>query len=360
MTQAATRPTLTGVLLSLCEDALFGVLAEGALDPDNLRALAKRRSPSRMSGAGPTLLTWEPWVVAMTHASATIAPPRFLPMASAIEEGLTLEGGARGVRALFTKKPSEKDTARVRGVGGFAVRVLGAVHLATGVFDESARLERAMFVASLGLSEADQLGLLSQTPTLAEAIDYTGPIDSRMAKHIIKGAFYSALVDGLDPREEGAIDTIAKKLFLQPDDINTLRNEARAEVDGQRALGAAGVDAIRYVVSDVPVIRDAFANVVALLGLPAIYRTEVVTALQVGGQVNLGNKHRVDRKEREAALGLAWLAALATDPTYTRRTELALRHDLVAADLGGVDAGPLTRAVVEQYVEAEILPIARA
>lgn len=349
------RPSSSAVLVSLCEDALFGVLAAGAVDPDDLKALARRRAPARNVGAGPTMAHWDAWLVAMAGASAPVAPPRFLPMATAIEEGLTLEGGARGVRALFTSKPSEKDVARVRQVGRFALRVLGAVYAATGSWSESAKRERAMLIAALGLPDDDQRILLAEVPGLAEAIDYTGPLDARMSRHIVRGAFHAALADGLDPREEGAIDAIAKRLFIQPNDVNLLRNEARAEVEAQRPLGQAAVDAIRFVVADTPELAVRFASAAAHLGIPPVYRNEALTAIHVGGQVVLGRKHQLERKDREAALALAWLAALATDPTFTRRAELAARHDAVAMDLGGFESGALVRAVLEQQIEPEVV-----
>jgi hypothetical protein len=343
------------VLVSLCEDALFGVLASGAVDPDELKALARRRGPSRSSGSGPTMAHWDTWLVALAAASAPIAPPRFLPMAAAIEEGLTLEGGARGMRALFTTKPSEKDVARVRQVGRFALRVLGAVYASTGSWGEGTKRERAMLIAALGLPDEDQQILLAEVPGLAEAIDYTGPLDARMSRHIVRGAFHAALADGLDPREEGAIEAIARRLFIQPADVHALGNEARAEVEAQRPLGQAAVDAIRFVAADAPEVCDRFATAAAHLGIPAVYRGEALTALQVGGQVTLGKKHQLERKDREAALGLAWLAALASNPTFTRRAELAVRHDAVAMDLGGFESGALVRAILEQLIEPEVV-----
>jgi len=66
----------------------------------------------------------------------------------AVEGGLSLEHGARGVRSLFTSKPSDKDVARVRSRGGVAVRVVTSVLVAAGPLNAEStllvrRLERS-------------------------------------------------------------------------------------------------------------------------------------------------------------------------------------------------------------------------
>jgi hypothetical protein len=68
----------------------------------------------------------------------------------------------------------------------------------------------------------------------------------------------------------------------------------------------------------------------------------------------LTNKHELNRKQRDAALGLAWVGALRTDPSYIRRVELCARHDEVARDLGDESAGREARRVIETFFEEEL------
>jgi len=70
--------------------------------------------------------------------------------------------------------------------------------------------------------------------------------------------------------------------------------------------------------------------------------------------VVLAKKHVVDRKLREAVLGLSWVAALRIDPSFVRRAELGMLHDHVAADLGDADAGKSARQIVERFLEDEL------
>ena len=59
--------------------------------------------------------------------------------------------------------------------------------------------------------------------------------------------------------------------------------------------------------------EDGIRDLVRSRGLGDVYKRQ-------------GRKHTLDRKEREAALALAWTAAIASDPTYARRVELMQRH----------------------------------
>jgi hypothetical protein len=79
-----------------------------------------------------------------------------------------------------------------------------------------------------------------------------------------------------------------------------------------------------------------------------------MTAVSVVSKVALSKKHVVDRKVRDAVLGLSWIAALRIDPSFVRRAELAMLHDHIAADLGDADAGKSARAIVERFLEDEL------
>jgi hypothetical protein len=352
------RPWLSNALTVVCEDVFFAVTAGHRLDVDMLRALAKRRAPV-VAGQGPDMHgglmgSWDSWVTALCAAIAPIAPPRWMPMADAVQMGLSLEHGARGVRSFFTAKPSEKEVLRIRTIGSLAVRVLGAVAVAPGSFSPESALLRASAVASLGLPEDDQRVLNGEVPVTAEALEVYGDVEPKIARAIIKGAFQAAMGDGLDPREEEAVLKLSAKLSLTTEAVNEARTLAKQAVDQGKALGEACVDAIRYVLIDEPAAAEKFGIAAARLILAPVHRRDSITAINVGGPVTLGKKYALERKEREAALAVAWTAAIAGDPAYARRVELIQRHNRIAADFGAEDAGIEVRSIIERHVDAEL------
>jgi hypothetical protein len=329
---------LAAVLSRLAEDGFFTVAGSARLDADALRAMAAKRLPVLVSAARgaptPGIDAWDPWVLGLCAALAPIAPPRWIPLADAIEAGLSLEHGARGVRSLFTSKPSEKDVARVRQLGGVAVRAITSVLAAAGPPTAEAALLRGALLASLGLPDAERAGLEAEPPVHPEALDLHGDLDAKLARSIVRGGFYAARVDGTDPREEQVVITIARKLGLTTDEVNQAREEARALIDSGKDFGEACVDAIRWLLEGDGGESDRFAVTAARLTLSPIQRHDAITAVNVGSPVILGRRHRLDRRQREAALALAWLAAVHANPTYLRRAEL----------VGGTTSSPPTSA----------------
>jgi hypothetical protein len=251
---ASPSPNLIAVHTTLCEDAFFAITAATRLDVDMLRALARRRAKAIEAAARESTLVRieasELWLLPLCAAIAPIAPPRWMPMADAIEEGLSLEHGARGVRSLFTSKPSEKEIARVRTLGAFTVRTLAAVLAAAGSFHPEARLMRDCLIASLGLTDDDQRMLRDEAPPAAEALVIPTGVEPKLARVILRGAFHTAMLDGMDPREEATITTIAGKLGLVTEDMSAAHLDARRLIDSARAFGNAAVDGIRSVLED--------------------------------------------------------------------------------------------------------------
>jgi hypothetical protein len=358
------KPDLSGVLSLLCEDAFFTITGAARFDVEMLRAVASKRAPALVGAArgapSPGLDAWEPWILALCTVLAPIAPPRWVPLADAVEGGLSLVYGARGVRSLFTSKPSDKEVARVRSLGGLGVRVITSVLGATGSLHVEATLLRRALIASLGLPDHDRADLEAEGPVEAELLDIYGDLDAKLARSVVRAGFYAARLDGTDPREEQAVIAVARKLGLTTEEVNTAREEARAFIDSGKDFGEACVDAIRWLLeADVPE-SDRFALAAARLVLSPIQRLDAMTAIDVGSPVILSRRHRIDRKQREAALALAWLAAVHGDPTYLRRAELTGRHDRLAADFGEEADGAAVRGALDRWVELELLATATA
>lgn len=358
------KPDLAAALAHLCEDAFFTVAGSARLDLDALRALAGKRAPVLVGAArgvpAPGLDAWDPFILGLCGVLAPIAPPRWVPLADAIEGGLSLEHGARGVRSLFTSKPSDKEVARVRSLGGLGVRVVTSVLAATGPLDAEATLLRRAMIALLGLPDHDRAELEAEAPLPAEQLDLHGDLDGKLARSLVRAGFYAARLDGTDPREEQAVIAVARKLGLTTEDVNTAREDARAFIDSGKDFGEASVDGIRWLLEGDGSESDRFAVAAARLTLSPIQRHDAITAVNVGSPVVLGRRHRLDRKQREAALALAWLAAVHQNPTYLRRAELVGRHDKLAADFGEEADGAAVRGGIDRWVELELGATAKA
>ena len=359
MVPATPHPDLTTALTVLCDDIFFAITGARRLDLEALRGLATRRAPmvaevARGKSAPTRIDDWDSWVLSRCAAIAPIAPPWWLPMSDAIASGLSLEHGARGLRSLFTSKPSEKEVDRIRTLGSLAVRAVGAVLSAAGAYNGEARLRRDAVLLSLGLPEADRQKLENEPPFEAEQLDIHGNLDGKVGRAVVRGCFLAAMNEGVDPREEQAILAIARKLGLTTDEVNTARHEARETTDSSKVFGEACVDAIRYLLEPEPGASEEPAIAAARLTLPAVLRRDAITAVNVGGAVTLGKKHQIDRRGREAALALSWIAVVKRDPSYLRRADLAARHDLVAADLGDGGDGSAIRATLDRHLELEL------
>lgn len=144
------------------------------------------------------------------------------------------------MRSLLTSKPSEKDVARVKALGGFAARALASVLAATGEFHPETRAQRACFVASLGLSEADQKSLTSEEPGVAAAPEVPEGLSPKIARALLRGAFVAALLEGTDPREEQAAVSVVGKVVLAKK--YTVDRNTREAILGLSWIGALRMD----------------------------------------------------------------------------------------------------------------------
>src|SRR5262249_49695808 len=152
-----------------------------------------------------------------------IAPPTWLPMSEVIREKVTLEAGARGLRSLFSSKPSDKDVQRVKRLGALAVRILRAVYASDGPVDAEEGRSLTALIASLGLPEADAAPLYSEVPQSMDALDVYGDVDPSIARGLVRGAWHAAVWDELDPREEKVVRTVATKLAIAQEDVDAMR-----------------------------------------------------------------------------------------------------------------------------------------
>jgi tellurite resistance protein len=358
MSSVPEQAKLVRGLQAVTEDLFFGVAAAGRDDEDALTSLARRRSDiyeNILRGESTVAVAdYRPWMTGLAAAIAPIRPPLWMPMSDLVSSGMTLEGGVRGVRALFTTKPSEKKIEHVRQVGSFAVRILGSVLSADGELDADEFDLIAALVASLGLPREEERLLLDATPVTPAELEPPVDLDPKTARSLVDGAWLAAANDGIDPREDRALTTLASRLGVRPEDSESGRADARKSVDEQRDLGAAVIDAIRYVLIDEPDHTLLLGKLGVRLFLPRRHRLEPLSALHQRGTVTLANRYRLPRAGQDAVLAAAWLAALHTDPSAARRVPLLLRHEDIARDLRAEGTGAAVRERLDRIVEGQL------
>jgi tellurite resistance protein len=358
---SAALERLLGVL---CGDAMF-VLASGANDPkDDLDSLLQRRShayAAAVQGRPHTRMTtqYEAWVVDMARAMAPIAPPAWLPMMDVVREKVTLEIGARGLRSLFSSKPSDKDVARVRRYGTLAVRVLRAVLAADGPLDREEQTLIAAVIGALGLPDSDTNALSAESPIAPGSLDVYGELDQAVARAVVRGAWLAAALDAVDPREEQAISVVAHKLSVDGTELEAARRQALECVDARRKTGVAAIDGVRYVLSDRQQgLCAQLAAVAGALMLPRRWRGEGLAPVAQGAPPALAKRHMgLDSNERFAVLGVAWAASLVDNPTLGRLALVRGRWERFAQDLGEDD--PSARTVLERWIDEALVGVAR-
>jgi tellurite resistance protein len=346
---------------ALAEDAMFGLSTGGGTDV--LEGLGKRRGESYsaiLAGHRLNTLSGEldNYIVEMTRAVAPIFPPGWMPMAEVIREKVTLEVGARGLRSLFSSKPSDKDVQRVKRLGTLAVRVLRAVLVADGVLDPEETRTIASVIASLGLPDVDAQALFAEAPVPVEQLDVYGDIEPAVAKAMLRGAWLAAALDQIDPREEHVVRVLANKLSIAAMDLEVLRSEAVSRVDLRRLAGLAAVDGIRFVLSDrMPGHGITLAAQAAQLMVPRRHREEALALIGAGQRVVLAKRYpQLGTEDRNTVLGAVWAAAMYDDPSLARRALLRARHDRVAADLG--EDGNKSRHAIEDWMAEVLAPAA--
>ena len=357
-------PVLDTLAAVLGEDAIF-VLAGTPRDlRESLEGLLLRRGPAyaalaqgqplaRMTG------NFDAWVIEMVRAMAPVAPPGWVPMMEVVREKVTLEIGARGLRSLFSTKPSDKDVARVKRYGTLAVRVLRAVYAADGPLDAEERTTAAAVVAALGLPEAEAHALHGEGAVRADSLEVGGEVEPAVARAIVRGAWLAAASDAIDPREEGAIVAVSRKIGVSEEESEAARRDALERVDARRETGLAAVEGVRYILSDrCPGVGVQIAALTANLLLPRRWRDEALAGVGQGAPVTLAGRHAgLGAAERSAVLGIAWAASAVDAPTLGRRALLRARYERLSQDLGEDDPAP--REWVERWLWDALAGVAR-
>ncbi|MFO0679010.1 MAG: hypothetical protein U0169_20950 [Polyangiaceae bacterium] len=364
-TNAPHATAFSRLVSTLSEDSFFAFASGGAAPRDTLDAMAKRRHDAYMavlSGIDALRMTTDcdRWIIDMTRTLATACPPVFFPMHEVLREKVTLEVGARGLRSLFSSKPSDKDVQRVKRLGTLAVRILRSVYAADGPIDAEEARTVAALIGALGLPEADGATLAAEPPKPVESLDVYGEIEAGIVRGLVRGAWHAAAADSLDPREESVVRAVGTKLGMTADAVEAARADVLARVETLRTTGLAAVEAIRFVLADAhDKLAERLATVAATLLIPRRYREEALAQIRHGAPIALAKRHAsLAVEDRTTVLGMTWAAAISEDPTVSRKMLLRWRYDRFAADLG--DDGARSREAMEDWLGESVAALTRA
>ncbi|CAN5402024.1 hypothetical protein BH09MYX1_BH09MYX1_13060 [soil metagenome] len=349
------QTALARLVAASAEDAIFALSAALCNANDALEHLGKRRKDQHVAilqNARVSRMTenFDAWIVDMSQSMAAICPPSWMPMAEVLREKVTLEGGARGLRSLFSSKPSDKEIGRVKRLGTLAVRALRAVFAADGPLDGEEVRTVAALIASLGLPDVDAAPLYTEQPVLVEQIEVYGDLEPSVGRAIIRGSWLASAWDVIEPHEEAVVRALAQKVGVPIVDVEMMRNEAIARVAARQQVGLATVDAVRVLLSDrEPGIGVQMAALAGTLMIPRRFRDEALATLRAGAPVSLSQRYKgISSDEKLSVLGIAWAAGLHEDPPLSRLALLRARHAKVAKDLG--EDGDKARKLVEEMM----------
>lgn len=350
-----------GALVSLCDDLLLLLAGSESIDESSWSELSKRREVLHREAARGTPPAGRldgdvaSWVVARAPDLAAVAPPGWLPMSEVVASGVTLAGGARGVRSLFSSKLSEKEIARATRLGTLAFRALGVAVGADGEVTADERLVRQTLLASLALPSQDAALLAAAPLGDVTSLEIHGEIEPKTALLLLRGAWQGALRDGLDVREEGALAVLAGRLGVKPEDAAQARVAVEQATEQRRLFGRAIIDTLYWLLGDDLLSARPAATAVAGLLLPDPERTSMLASLAAGAPPASIERATLPRAMRAAALAAGWVVALRSDPTVSRRAVLAARHDSIAGVLDG-DGGK-AREAVGYFLDASLLKL---
>ena len=285
---------------ALAEDALF-VVGSAAHDRDALEGVltARGRLHRRRAGSAPPADddAFDAWLVDMARAMAPIAPPVWMPMMEVVREKVTLEMGARGLRSLFSSKPSDKDVARVKRYGSLAVRMLRAVLAADGPIDAEERTTVGAVIAALGLPESDASALSRRSrPRARDVRHLRRDRPHHRARHRARRVARGSLRRPRPAR--GASDPGRRAEARHPRrrgrGVAPRGPGARRRAEPQRR--ARGVDGVRFLLSDrCPGLGVQLGALVGSLMLPRRFRDEALASVGQDSRSRSRSRHASSR-----------------------------------------------------------------
>lgn len=335
------------------------VAAAGARESfdDRLEAFAKRRALAYAPGAPQTEEAYWPTIAS---ALAPSGPPAWMPLAGLIDMGFTLEGGARGLRGLFTKAPSEKERRRVQKTAALAWRVLELL------VDESSRDPStsrgravAMAIASFGLNPDEIEQSRPPSPMSFESIELFGEVDIKTRRELLRGAWTLALAGRVEPGLELAVRGIAQRLDLASE-TDALRAEVLATAHRQFETALFALELARTPARELaPEVARAWLDHLIDSAAPLGRREELHTI--VHGSHALAKPEalpKLDGARRRQALVLAYATLMGHDPGVSSAVHIRAELHSLAEAVDAVDEAEDAFAMVDRYLTARLRELA--
>ncbi len=351
-----TMPPTARVFALAARDLAVAVAASETFST-YLDAFAKRRAASY--APDDTVPTDETYWPALATALAPIAAPEAMPMSGLIAAGVTLEGGARGVRGWFTSAPSERDRKRVSRVAALAGRVMSLVAGPENALTDDIRRGIAMTQASFGLG-ADELARVRAPESAAAApLEIYGELDARIRRELLRGAWQICLRGTPSATDEETVRTIATKLELA-DQCAPLRAEVEAHIARIGDTAAMAVELSRSAIQTVAddKLASAIEHLIRAMAPPA--RMPSLRARAASQEpIRFDPAMRaLDRGRRVQAIALAWTTMVGTDPAYS--AALRLRAALTDSVGEAGAAYELNEAVdtIDRYLQHRVNEVA--
>jgi hypothetical protein len=317
----------------LVRDAITAVAARDDVTDSMLESFAKRRAPLY---ARPDLAPDGPaYWPGIAAALAPIGPPVWMPMEAVVLGGNTLEGGARGLRGLFTREPSEKERKRVLRIATLAARILHIVASADETMrtDELHLIEMAM--NSFGLGPEERGKLRQELQPSFESLEVPPDLDARSRRDLLRGAWQLAFVESLDPAKDVMVRGIAGHLQVSAE-YDHVRTEVQAEQKKQSEMAQVAIELARTAAQRLAPekIRPWLDHVIDA-AVPSIRRAELRALANGTTPPTVDTLPRLDSDRRRQAMALASMVLLGHDPSVSIAT--MLRAELiVAAEKAGV------------------------
>lgn len=341
-----TTPQREHRLRAIIDDAVFVIAGTDKLDAETIREVGERATWPESDTADDTA-----WWAEMTRSLVPTKIPLWLPMPDVIKAH-TLLSGARGMRSLFTSKPSDKQVQGCRHIAATCTKMMTSVMASKTQLGAEQRRWRTNFVSAFGLPESDTEAILTETEAVVSHTEsLPEAIKGKTAMAVGRGLWLTAFRQGLEPAQDDLVVALCQQLGLDAEKIEQGRQWAKQVVAQSKQPGAATVDAIRYVLADDESQARALARQVAHLSLPPVYLGESLSAIEHGGPIVLAQRHELSKQQRAVCLGISWLTAMRHDPTVTRCALLSERHDRIAEDLGNLAEGASVRRSIWQLLE---------
>ncbi|MDP3275315.1 MAG: hypothetical protein Q8Q09_08990 [Deltaproteobacteria bacterium] len=328
-------------------------LAGGREDfSDHLEAFAKRRQT--LYGEPSSPLWAELYWPGIAQALSSEAPLQWMPMEAVIELGITLEGGAKGLRGLFTKEPSDKEQKRVLKTATLAGRILEMiVNSDRALWPEESRLV-AMAMNSFGLSAEALTGVQPGRALTFEDLEIFGDLDLKTRRALLRGTWQIAIARPLTPERDLAVRGVAARLEL-PHEADGIRSEVMAVQQRRLETAKASIELARSVARlfSPSQARASLQHLVASIA-PSAHRGELEAHALSSTPVQLGAVPKLDSARKRQAIAAAYASLLAHDPALSHRYLLRVRitDDGILAGLGSETAHALDS--VERYLAERV------